>query len=540
VNEVIRKTGSYAPAFFLVLAFALGGLRAPLPWLTFGVIFLAWFARSALFSPASNKFAALFFLWVGAAALFSPEPAASVSVFARYAVLGLLFYSAAGAESGEDAWLGAVLCMGGALAAVLLLQRHFSGAATGLIGLNPNYSAAFCAAAFPAALLSATGEGTVKIKIYYFLLVLLLAGGLLAAGSRGALLAAYISAAAGLGLLRRWRSLAALLIALLALAAFLSAPALESLFKVSDPRAFARPQLWASALRAAAASPLLGWGPGLFGEVFEIFKFPFFDGISFYGHSTLHAHSEFLNLAAEAGFPAALLFLLAAGSVLLTGGVKKLPLKLCALTVLVQAGADMIFCSGAVSLLFWGSLGFSAERPGGEGLRRKYKAALSALCLLGLALGAARFYGPGGTELFLEASGAEFETGGNRALGLALRRHSALDNPKNALVAEGEGRALAAAGDQRGAEAAFSRALELEPLFSRARLGLAGLYGSSGRAADACRELALSARRPPAGPRNEYQLALLLPDRAAFERLNKDLCAKTKTGSVTAPGRKTH
>lgn len=534
-GEVMRP---YGPAFFLVLAFAMGGLRAPLPWLTFGVLFLAWFARSASFSLSGSWAAAVFFSWLGAAAVFSPEPAASLAAFSRYAVFGLLFFSAARAESGEDAWLGAVLCLGAAAAGALLFQRFTSAAPTGLIGLNPNYSAAFCAAAFPAALLAVTGPAWKKEKIYYSLLALLLAGGLLASGSRGALLAAFLAAAAGLGALRRWRSLAALLLLAAALAALLPASAWESLLKFSDPRAFARPQLWASALRAAAASPLLGWGPGLFGEVFELFKFPFFDGISYYGHSTLHAHSEVLNLAAEAGFPAAALFLLAAGSALLTGGVKKLPLKLCALAAFLQGGADMIFYSGAVSLLFWGSLGFSAERQAGESLSWRLKTVLAALCLAGLFLGAVRVYVPGGEERFLAASGAEYEAGGSQALGLALRRRAARDNPNNALIAESEGRALAAAGDQRGAEAAFGRALALEPFFSRARLGLAGVYGAAGRAAEACRELELSARRPPAAPRNEYQLALLLQDGAALGRLNKDLCVKKKTGSATAPVRK--
>lgn len=531
----------YAPAFFLVLAFTLGGLRAPLPWLAFGVVFLAWFAaRSAVRSFSSNLAAGFFFLWLGAAAFFSPEPAASLAVLSHYAVLGLLFFSVSAEGSGEKAWLGAVTLLGGVCAGVLVFQRAFSPTPAGLLGLNPNYSAVFCAAAFPAVLLAVTGPGGRKEKVLYFLLALLLAGGLLASGSRGALLAAFTAAAVGLGALRRWRSLAGLGVIALALAAFLPASVWESLLKVADPRAFERPHIWSSALKAAAASPLLGWGPGLFGEVFERFKFPYFDGISFYGHSTLHAHSEVLNLAAEAGFPAAVLFLAAAGTALFTGGVRKLPLKLCALAALIQGGADMIFYSGAVSLLFWGSLGFSSESASAENLSRRLKGAVAALCLGGLVLGAVRLYVPGGEERFLEVSGAEYEAGGGQALGLALRRHSALNNPKNAFVAEAEGRALAAAGNWRAAEAAFRRALELEPFFARAHMGLAGVYGAAGRAAEGCGELALAARPPGAAPHNEYQLALVLQDGAAFDRLNKDLCVKKRTGSATAPGRKTH
>ncbi len=534
----LEAARSYAPAFFLALAFALGGLRAPLPWLAFGVLFLAWFARSASASISFYRPAPYFFLWLAAAALFSPEPGASLPVLCRYAVTGLLFFSAE--ERAENVWLKTVLALGAALASVLLFQRFSASGPSGLIGLNPNYSAAFCAGAFPAALLAVTGSGEKKEKVFYFLLTLLLAGGLLASGSRGALLAAFAAAAAGLCLLRRWRALAALVLLSLALAALLPANAWESWLKLSDPRAFARPLIWISALKAAAASPLLGWGPGLFGEIFELFKFPYFDGVAFYGHSTLHAHSELLNLAVEAGFPAAVFFALTAGAALLTGGVRKLPLKLCALAVFLQAGVDMIFYSGAVSLLFWGSLGFSADRSvGAAPLSGRLKTFLAALCLAGLILGAARFYRADGAERFLLASGAQYEAGGGRALGLAIWRHSALNNPYNAFVAEAEGRALVAAGDQRGAAAAFARALELEPFFFRARLGLAGAYGSAGRAADACRELALAARRPAVAPRNEYQLALVLQDGAAFDRLNKELCAKKRTGSATAPGRKT-
>ena len=230
-------------------------------------------------------------------------------------------------------------------------------------------------------MLALSGAGEKKKRFFYSALSLLLAAGIFASVSRGAALAALLSAAAGLAFTRRWKWLAGLFAAVLAAAALL--PAWEILLKLYDPRAFARPRLWGAALEAAASSPLLGWGPGSFGKVFEAVKFPYFDGLSFYGHSTLHAHSEILNLAAEAGFPAALLFLAAAAGALLSGGREKLPVKLCALAVFLQGGTDMVFYSGAVALLFWGSLGFSAGLPAaaaaGPALGRN--AVLAALCL---------------------------------------------------------------------------------------------------------------------------------------------------------------
>ena len=539
--EALKKSGPYAPAFFLAFAVAAGGLRSPADWLLFGVVFLSWAALAPRgFSAAAPAAPLLFFSWLAAAAAFSPGPAASAGVFSRYAVLGLLFFYAASSEEGRDPWLAAVFGLGAAAAVLLVFQRLSGHGPTGFIGANPNYSAAFCAAAFPAAVLALSAAGGKKERFFYSALALLLTAGLYASVSRGAALAAFLSASAGLAIARRWKWLAGLLLAVLAAAALLPSSSWEILLKFYDPRAFARPRLWGAALEAAASSPLLGWGPGSFGKVFEALKFPYFDGVSFYGHSTLHAHSELLNLAAEAGFPAALLFLAAAAGALLSGGGEKLPVKLCALAVFLQGGADMIFYSGAVALLFWGSLGFSAGGPAAAapsaGPAFGWKAALAALCLGGLALGpAAGLYG--GKREFIERAYGEARSGGNRGLALALARSSALENPKDAFIAAEEGAAFAACGDAAGAGAALGRALSLEPGFAGARLDLAVVYAAGGRREKACRELALLKKVPAWDPGNNYQRALLHFDGRAAEKLEKDLCRKKKSGAATASPR---
>ncbi len=381
----LEKAGLLAPAFFLALAAALGGLRSDSSWLVFAGAALAWSAASpGGLSAGGLRAPALFFAWLGAAALFSPEPAVSLAAFSKYALPGLFFFLAP-ARGDWRVWMGAVCALGAAAGAVFIIQRLSGAPAVGFIGANPNYSAAFCAAAFGPAVLALSGGKSAGRAAAWGLLALLLAAGLAASASRGAGLAAFVSAAAGLGLARRWRWLAGLAAGALAAAAVLPAENLAGLLKLGDPRAFARPQLWAAAWEAALASPLLGWGPGLFGSVFEQFKFPYFDGLSYYGHSTLHAHSEVLNLAAEAGLPAAVLFVCAAGAALLSGWRERLPLKLCALAVLLQGSGDMIFYSGAVGLLAWGSLGFSLQPKEPAGGRR-LKIALAALCLAGLAV----------------------------------------------------------------------------------------------------------------------------------------------------------
>lgn len=533
----LRRLGPAWPALLLAGAFALGGMRGPAGWLAFGAAAACWLYLAAPRpAAAAAPWPALFFLWLGAAALFSPEPAASLPVFARWALLGALFSGFASLPSARGWWLKAVYALGAAAAAALLWQRLSGGWVTGLIGDNPNYSAAFCAAGFAAALSALPAAAGVRGKAALGALSALLLAGVLASGSRGALLAALAGAGAGLAAARSWRLLAALGGAVLLGAALLPGEALSGLLKMSDPRAFARPRLWGAALEAAAASPMLGWGPGLFGPAFEIFKFPFFDGLSYFGHNTPHAHGEFFNLAAEAGLPAAVFLLLAAGRGLLRPG-GSLPLKACALAVLVQASGDMIFWSGAVALLFWGSFGLAlAEEPAAPPARGLYAAVLPAALLLGL-LAAFPAGQAAGRKAFVGLTAAE--AGGNPAAALALARSEALANPLDPLLPEAEGRLLAALGDRAGAEAAFARALAIEPNFNQARLELAGFRAAAGRRDEACALLAALEAAPAVPLRTPYLRALVLHDEQAAEKLRKKICGKKKTGGATAPGRKT-
>ncbi|MBI5743835.1 MAG: tetratricopeptide repeat protein [Elusimicrobia bacterium] len=539
------RPGAHVPyllGFFLAAAVAAGGLRGDAGWLVFGTGFLAWFAASGRRLSAEGLTApVLFFAWMGAAAVFSPDPLASAPVFGRYALLGLAFFAASSSgEESRSGWLAAVYVLGAAAAAGLLGQRLAGQPLTGFIGGNPNYSAAFCAAAFPAALLSAAAGSHGRETAQKALLALLLAAGVLASGSRGALLAAFVSAASGLAAARRWRLLAAFAVLAVGAAALLPREGWEGLFKFSDPRAFERPRLWLAAARAAEASPLLGWGPGLFVRAFELFKFPFFDGISYFGHGTLHAHGELFNLAAEAGFPAAVFFAATAGTVLLRRGTGNLPVKLCALSVLLQGSADMIFYSGAVGLLYWGSLGFAwraralpEERPA-----RLPRLLAAAVTLALLALPFAAGFASGGLG-FLRVSYLEARSGGGPFLARALLAFSEAAEPFNPFPAEAEGRLRMAAKDLAGAELAFSRALRLEPGFAAAGFGLASVYAASGNRKDACQLLAGLEKKYPEGPESEYQKRLLSYDEAAAKELKKEICGNRKTGGATAPGRKT-
>ncbi len=529
---VREKASRLGPALLLAAAFALGGARSVPSRAVLAVLLTALAAALGRgFSEEAPPAPLLFFGWLGTAALFSPDPAVSLPAFSGYALAGVLFYLAAAGPDGRSGWLAAVKLLGALSAAALLLQRLAGFPLHGLVGANPNYSAVFCAAAFAPVFLEVSAGARFRVLAPRAALALLLAAGILASGSRGAALAAFFSGAAGLAYAGRWRWLAWFLAAAAGAAALLPSSVIADLLKLGDPRAYARPRLWGAALRAASSAPLLGLGPGRFGAAFELFKFPYFDGISYYGHSTPGAHGVLFDLAAEAGFPAALFFLAAAVPALARGRKEELPLRLCALAVLLQGCVDMVFYSGAVLLLFWGSLGFASSGAAGPRWRRALPSA--AALLLTILTAAALLGGTGGQARYREEAASENMAGRDPALAAAVYARALLEEPFNALAAEGEGRALAAAGDLRAAEALLGRAVSLEPYFYGARLELASVYAAEGRGGLACALLRAAPAAPAAAPRNEYQRRLL--ERPADAgRTENAICGKLKTGGATA------
>jgi O-antigen ligase len=510
----------------LAAAAASGGLRSEPAWLVFGVLFMAWFALSARGLRAEGRLAALlFFCWLAAAALFSAVPEVSLYSLARYGLFAALFFCAAPADG--KGWLRAITAIGAFAALVFVWQKASGRLPLGFIGANPNYSAAFAAAAFPAVLHAAAGEAWPR-RLGLLALAALLGAGLAFSGSRGAMGAAFLAGAAGLLLSRSYRALAAYLAAAAAAAALLPAGALEGLLKLDDPRAFARPQLWGAALKAAAASPLLGWGPGLLERVFELFKFPYFDGVAYYWHSTRHAHSEIFNLAAEAGFPAALLFCAAAFSAFRRGLRGNPGLALALLAVFVQASADMVFYSGAVSLLFWGTAGIlTAGESAGPRQGRLPALLLAGAVMAGLA-----------AWIFAGERPRGARPGSYPEAALAAARLESLRAPMSPFPGAAAGGILLASGDAAGAAAAYRRALELEPNFASARLGLSAAFAAAGDRPGACAALELAVRSAGLKAETDYQRLMTALDAGEAARLGKELCGKKRTGGATAPGRK--
>jgi len=551
------KLWGFAPAFFFLLAVILSGLRSSGSW----AVFCAAFFLCAAFL---NKRAPLFlgglwpwfFGWLALASVFSPEPLNSFSHFSKYIVFAFFLSGASQGGAGEArlgsrrvnaaalAWMLSLFGAGLVCASALLYQRITGSGTDGVIGNNPNYSAAVIAGGFAAAWALMFLEKTGRRQALYGLLCAVFLAALVVANSRGAMLASLLSAAAFLAVNRQWRPLLYMAAALVLAAAIAPPDWLTFSLKADDPRAYSRVWLWKSALEAALERPFFGFGPGLFERAFEVFKFPYFNGVSYYGHSTIHAHSEVLNLAAEAGFPAAAAF---TGAFFYSVREKsrdafQCAAKFCAVALFIQGACDMVFYSGAVALLFFGSAGFASGGGPEQNVRcswfrrpRAQALIAGALCLLGLfprlvferdlslALGPADGTGKGALslrralgfaphkkELLFEAARAGLGSSGNYAYAAALAENAAVFCPKDATLPYLAAEALMRGGDASAAKQRLEAALALEPGFIGARAALAGLLRSEGssRAAVAQEALAEKALSSAAPPRSVYDMRI--------------------------------
>jgi len=479
-------------------------LRRAGPWTALA----AWSLLSALMNPAAG-----------------PEGLASS---ARYWAAAAFFVCAASTPGFDRFLRGLLLAAGSAGAAVLFYERLAGLAPSGILPPNPNYTAALAGAAavllFSGAL-SSSGRRRLLLAAWG----LALAASLAALNSRGALLAAWVSSVWLLFSGGRRRAGAALLAAPFLAAFLLPQNWLDGLLKLSDPHAYRRLDIWRSALSAFADRPVSGWGPGAFRHAFELFKFPAFNGISFFGHSTVHAHSEPLQLLAETGLPGAAAYLW--GFWYFFGRSVRPALAAAALFLFVQSAVDGIFMAWALQLLMLASLAAAGETPAGEArnsslffaefsaerLARVLPAMAAAALAAGSwqwqarhAAGTACAYSGGAPRVRAECASSALRFSPYRE-GLHLARAEALAAWSGSAAA---GAAAAEAGLESlpgsvflhyraagfyisggaagRAEELLKKALYLEPNFVRARLSLAELYESSGRkgAASAERELA--------------------------------------------------
>jgi O-antigen ligase len=536
----------FIPAVFLPLAAVLGGLRDWGFLAAFSAVFLIYlFFFDEDFSFSGLGVWGALAAWLAAAVAFSPEPLNSSWQFSRYLLLfSFYIFSSRRALPARRAWVWAVFLLG-AVAAGFSVYEYLTGAGSGsVLGLNPNYGAAFMAAALAGAAVLLPAAGNKKSGILLLAALALLSAGLLASNSRGGLLAALAALFYLACLKRSWRTLFYLTAGLLLAAVLLPKAQLGWILKLDSPFSLERFKIWRAALDAIAGSPLFGYGPGLFERAFEVFKFPFYNGVSYYGHTTLHAHSELLNLAAEAGIPAAVLLAWGWGRAVFAapdGDHWGTALRAFAVALFVQACVDIIFYSGALQIFFFGTLGLLAaggERPAAApGLRvaalslllvcwcaaflPKFAFERNKICALSAGsapaareacLKKALVFAPGDADLLAAAVPLSLEVYGNYAYTAALAGEAAVKRPVDPFPRFARAQAFYMAGAYGPAKEEFYKVLAVEPAFLRARLRLAEILAAEKNYPSAAAELLrikeLLAKPGPA-PRSAYDRELL-------------------------------
>lgn len=572
-----KEAGVLQPALFLLLAAALGGLRA---WEALAAFSALFFIRLAFFEedfPVSGLgIWGLLALWLAAGLAFSPEPRNSFCQFSRYLMLFSFFIFAGRRGPGASrAWAGAAFVLG-ALAALFSVAEAALGLGPGgILGVNPNYAAAFMAAALAgsAALGAAAADKREKLRAAAGLA--LFSAGLLAVNSRGGILGALAAVFYVLWRRKALRPALYLTAGLLLVPALLPKGQLAWLLKLDDPYSLERLKIWRTALDAIAASPVFGAGPGLFERAFDLFKFPFYNGISFYGHSTPHAHSELLNLAAEAGLPAACLLVWGWGRAVFAadGGDRWEPvLKAFAVSLFAQAAVDIVFYSGAVQVFFFGTLGLLAAprqgaAAGAPGARVRALSLLLACwcaafilrsgfardkgCALDETLApAAReaclkkasVFAPGDAALLEASVPLSLAVRGNYAYTAALAGEAALKRPRDPFPLFARAETFYLAGAAGPAKKELYGALALEPAFLRARLRLARILAAENNYRGAEAELSrIEAElvKSRAAPRGGYDHGLLSLPEAPYAELRKEIWKKIPGGRSTALNPKT-
>jgi O-antigen ligase len=180
--------------------------------------------------------------------------------------------------------------------------------------VNPNYFASYLLAGFSVSVaialfgrnrIAQTAGAASAAFLYY---------GMTQAWSRGATLAALGVAAMAILRFGRERAISRKLIAAVVgigiIGATAASPALVRKFLDRgqlDPYNYQRPRIWWSALQVIAEHPFLGVGLGEFFHISKRFSPPTEGTIARYLKRPAIAHSEYLQLAAESGIPAAIL-----------------------------------------------------------------------------------------------------------------------------------------------------------------------------------------------------------------------------------------
>jgi O-antigen ligase/Flp pilus assembly protein TadD len=324
---------------------------------------------------------------------------------------------------------------------------------------NINFAAAFIGAAL-LLVLARYGRGGGGLSILPLMAIFFIAW--VAARSRGSLVALVIALAIYLALharefeeklsrwsVRQWWIAGAVVL----LMASMTAPMVDRLMHAGerDPRAYWRVLIWESSWNMASDHPLLGVGPGVYGTYY-----PYYRPAQVWFNENPFAHNEYLQAAAEAGWPGLIWALLGMGTLLLalarrsrkwtdasTNVLDRQTADAALLVVLmfaIHASLDFVLHEWCVTLILLALATFALRDPVDLGVNVTFRFSKSVrwIFILGLGLGLVWMMGVG-----------------------SLRDEKAQHLHIQALR-------VGMAGDAGGAEALEQRALDFAPRYATA------------------------------------------------------------------------
>lgn len=520
-----------------------GGSRELLPWTLISTLVWGLALRHGHRLAAVDG-AGLWGIWIATllgATVFSWEPLNSVLPFWKRATGAVLYLLACALWEPRDrrAWFWALCAAAPVLGAAAAWWTVPGYPWAGWLYPNPNYTASVQAAWFGALLGALAGgyRGRGGARLGMVLGMGTALGLIWASRSRGATVAA-AAVVAVWAFRRNWKLTAALIPAALAVL-WLGLPGSfqRRLLKPHDTSRYLRLEIWRSALQVARDEPWFGVGPGNFERGFALHNFPFEDSppyenaLSRYGKTAPHAHNELLHLAAEGGWGALALFLLALGRSVLrlgrrTGGWEEEAARMAALALFTHSLVDGVWMLPGLQLLFFSALAVGFPQP-----RRRIQAAgVSRVFGIGLAGAALAWLPEAGARYALERA-TRAAPGPEQVRWL---EHALRVRPRDAWIWDrlARGHLLSSRSDPGRALAGLNRAIELEPVNAVFLVQKADLMA---RAGDRPRALELALRAVALEP--DFAEARLLVAEEALRRGDRERGAQ-ELGRVEEARRK--
>jgi O-antigen ligase len=346
----------------------------------------------------------------------------------------------------------------------IVLYKFFLGKPLYFIGKNPNYLSLF----FGISLIFSISDYLKKKDIVSVIVFILSLSGLLIINSRASFFSLFVSVFILLKNKIGIKKTSIIYIILASAYLMFFFPLLRYNLKLYDLRAFERIDIWSTAFKAFMSRPIFGWGGGDFSIAFEYFKFPYFDGLSYYNHSTFHAHSEILNVLCENGIAGFIFYLLFIKEVI--SHVKNVDMKIVFIFFTLFSFVDIV--------LYLPFFRFGYFIIAALMIEKRYDLIVSIrrlvfaiICFIAMEIDI--IFVVHNNHKTPVAAYSALLSSKNYVKNAAIVEYSLYSNPHNAVLYFELGRFYFNTGDMRSAILYLKRAYDLEPLFRNALLMLA-------------------------------------------------------------------